>query len=391
MKRLRLSVLWIAFILQLLCAPAYGGNSGICFEQCCWHEILQKAKSQHKLIFVDFYTQWCGPCLNMAETVFSLSEVGAFYNNHFICMQIDAEQGEGLNLASKYNVRLYPTYCFIDPDSEKAVHVSSGTQTPETFIETGKSALIPEKHSTYLTEAYQKGNRDKDFLLNYLQYKHAIHDRQAVGLVFGQLINAGYTLRDSTIWQAFVAAISGVTPYLKDVSENYEDYCRLYSKKEVDSKLFAETKYGELSEIEGLCDFEGKQLNLAFIRIENNINRMKFDEAAMLIDSLLTDIKQDKMEVMNRLKFLINRGRRMLEDSPSSWNMQCLEYARYLAYNWPDRKDGSVHQLYADMLEQLMRKEEQKGEIAKMVSKPPRYGMPSYSMRSPKLKAKPRR
>ena len=93
MKRSRLSVLFLALILQLLCVPVRGDNGGIRFERGNWQEILQKAKSQHKLIFADFYTQWCGPCLNMAETVFSLPEVGAFYNRHFICVQIDAEHG----------------------------------------------------------------------------------------------------------------------------------------------------------------------------------------------------------------------------------------------------------------------------------------------------------
>lgn len=389
MKRLRTFPLLVAFFLQQLCIPAHGGNGGIHFERRGWHEILQMAKSQHKLVFADFYTQWCGPCLNMVENVFSLPEVGAFYNDHFICVQIDAEHGEGVALASKYHVRLYPTYCFIDPDSEQAVHVSSSTQTPETFIETGKGALVPEKHSTYLTEAYQKGKRDKDFLLNYIHYKHAVHDREAVGRAFNQLIETGHTLRDSMVWKAFVVAISGLTPYLQDVSRNYEDYCRLYSKKSVDAKLFAETKYGKPSEIERLCDFEGKQFNLAFIRIENDMNRMKFDEAAAHIDSLLADTVQNKTEIMNRLKFLVGRARHALKESPHAWNMKCLEYARYLAYNWPDRKDGSIHQLYADMLEQLMKQEAQKDEIAKLISQPPRYGTPSYSMRSSKLKRKP--
>ena len=271
------------------------------------------------------------------------------------------------------------------------VHVSSSTQTPETFIETGKSALVPERRSTYLTEAYQKGRHDKDFLLAYLWYKHSIHDRQAVDRAFNQLIEAGHTLRDSTIWKAFVGSISGVTPYLKEVSRNYEDYCRLYSKKAVDDKLFAETKYGNLKEIESLCDFEGKRLNLTFIRVENDVNRMKFDEAATRVDSLLADTVQDKTEIMSRLKFLVNRARHTLKDGSRKWKMKCLEYARYLAYNWPDRKDGSVHQLYADILEQLMKEEELKSEMAKMVSRPPRYGTPSYSMRSPKLKMKPRK
>ena len=37
------------------------GNPGINFNHQSWKEIVNKAKTDNKLIFVDFYTQWCGP------------------------------------------------------------------------------------------------------------------------------------------------------------------------------------------------------------------------------------------------------------------------------------------------------------------------------------------
>jgi len=91
-------------------------NAGINFlHGTTWAEAVAKAKAENKLIFIDFYTQWCGPCLNMAQTVFSLPTVGYYYNQTFINLKIDAEEGEGITLAKKYGVRSYPTYAFIDP------------------------------------------------------------------------------------------------------------------------------------------------------------------------------------------------------------------------------------------------------------------------------------
>ena len=101
-------------------------NAGINFlHGTTWTEAVAKAKAENKLIFIDFYTQWCGPCLNMAQTVFSLPTVGYYYNQTFINLKIDAEEGEGITLAKKYGVRSYPTYAFIDPATEEIVHHSS--------------------------------------------------------------------------------------------------------------------------------------------------------------------------------------------------------------------------------------------------------------------------
>lgn len=77
-------------------------------------------KKEKKPIFIDFYTQWCGPCLNMAENIFTLGSVGNFYNDHFVCLKIDAETGEGVELAKKYEVASFPTFVFVNPKNRKS-------------------------------------------------------------------------------------------------------------------------------------------------------------------------------------------------------------------------------------------------------------------------------
>ena len=57
---------------------------GVKFETGAWSEMLAKAKAENKLVFVDVYTKWCGPCKHVSETVFPQEKLGEYYNAHFI-------------------------------------------------------------------------------------------------------------------------------------------------------------------------------------------------------------------------------------------------------------------------------------------------------------------
>lgn len=390
MKRLNRFLLLLAVAYS---CSVYGQDNegGIRFEKSSWKEILNMAVAQNKLVFVDFYTDWCGPCLNMAENVFTRPDVGFFYNEHFVCAKINAESEEGSKLAQQYMVHLYPTYCFIDPNTQEVAHRSSSTQTPEIFIKTGKNALVPTKRSSYLIKAYAEGDRSKQLLLDYIEYQISIHKQKLTEMAFDQLVAQGNTLRDRAVWDVFVAGIRGLSPYLQEVSDHYAEYCRLYSKAEVDAKLFAETQFGDVDKIATLCDFDGKQFNIDFIRIEQAIRQTNYKQAIGLIDKHLADTTTNKAEVMRRLKFMMNMERYNNGNATEEWKLKCLEYTRYLAYNWPDRKDGTIHQLYADMLEKAIKNKSNQNAIQTLITETPKYGEKNYTMRSPKMKQKPNR
>lgn len=75
--------------------------------------VLTRAKKAKRLIFVDFYATWCGPCKMMDRTVYSDSLV-ARESARFINRKIDAEKGEGIALARDYRVTAYPTLLIVD-------------------------------------------------------------------------------------------------------------------------------------------------------------------------------------------------------------------------------------------------------------------------------------
>ncbi len=113
---------------------------GIKFFHGTFNEAKAKAKKENKLIFMDCYTTWCGPCKKMAKNIFVKKEVGDYYNKNFICLKMDMEQGEGLTVATNYSIEAYPTYLFIN--SKGVVkHRELGYIESERFIQVGKTAL----------------------------------------------------------------------------------------------------------------------------------------------------------------------------------------------------------------------------------------------------------
>ena len=82
---------------------------GVIFEKGTWKEVLEKANRENKIIFVDIYTSWCGPCKLMASKEFVQEKAGEYFNPRFVSVKIDMEKGEGVELRKRYDVNAYPT------------------------------------------------------------------------------------------------------------------------------------------------------------------------------------------------------------------------------------------------------------------------------------------
>ena len=166
-----LLIICLAFCLQTLIAQ----DNGIHFSKKNWDEILVEAKAQDKLIFVDAFTTWCGPCKMMSSKIFPLKEVGDFYNEHFINVKKDMEKGDGPALASLYGVQAYPTLLFINGDGEM-MHRGVGYQAAPDLLKLGKDAMDPDSQIGALDQRYYSGDRDPEFLKNYIEIKAGMYD-----------------------------------------------------------------------------------------------------------------------------------------------------------------------------------------------------------------------
>lgn len=115
-------------------------TKGIHFESKGWNYALAEAKKQKKLVFLDAYTSWCGPCKLLKKNTFTDEVVAVFFNKNFINVTEDMEKGVGIELAKKYQVNAFPTLLITD-SAGNLVTFTKGYLSPHELLEFGKYGL----------------------------------------------------------------------------------------------------------------------------------------------------------------------------------------------------------------------------------------------------------
>lgn len=152
--------------LVLLALLTLGAQAQTNFRKITYKEGLAAAKAEQKALFVDFYTSWCGPCKMMARTVFPQQGLGEYMNSHFVCLQIDAEKGEGVELAKRFKVTAYPTFVVISPD-DKELGRTVGSCTADEFQVKMEQIVNPAMTPEKIEAQYNAGDRSAALVKAY--------------------------------------------------------------------------------------------------------------------------------------------------------------------------------------------------------------------------------
>ena len=81
-----------------------------------YDDAVAQAKKQKKLIMVDLYADWCGPCKMLDKNTYTDSKVIKLADEHFVSLKLDIDHA-GKDAATKYGVQSIPTILFLDPSS----------------------------------------------------------------------------------------------------------------------------------------------------------------------------------------------------------------------------------------------------------------------------------
>lgn len=137
---LKLTALLLFLLLAFTqCSNAQEGE-GIKFFEGSLKEAMQKSRETNKPVMVDMSTSWCGWCRKLKRSTFTDKKAADYYNEHFISIELDAERGEGLELAQQFSVNSYPTLIYLSPDN-RLILFSEGYLGPDDLIKAGTMAL----------------------------------------------------------------------------------------------------------------------------------------------------------------------------------------------------------------------------------------------------------
>ena len=115
-------------------------NAQVNWDHSTFNKIVETAADQNKLVMIDFYTDWCVPCKEVEKIIFTDdTAIVRFVNVTYVSTKINAEKGEGIALAKKYDVGGYPTLLFLDKNKNVVGRVL-GTRARDRYFEAIKTA-----------------------------------------------------------------------------------------------------------------------------------------------------------------------------------------------------------------------------------------------------------
>lgn len=259
-------------------------TTGTKFEEISFEQLKAKAKSSGKLIFIDCYTQWCGPCKKMVKETFPVKEVGEYMDSVFVSAKFDCEHGEGIEIRERFGVSSYPTYLILDATG-KVINTTGGFHKADAFIELLKKLSAVGVDLENYGNRYIAGDRSKQFIKDYCEM--LIGARQyskVVAILDDLLVKEGF---EKFYWPVYATSCFNdySSEVIKYIVNNKSSVILLVGEEAVNKRLSATYNF-PLSKI--FCVpkmvFDEAQLNL--IQTVRNLNMPKGNELYFYIQAI---------------------------------------------------------------------------------------------------------
>lgn len=316
-----------AFCLLLI---SFSASADINFlDNPVWSTVLEKAKKENKMIFLDGYATWCGPCKKMDAETYKDQAVADYYNANFINVKYDLEKGEGPTLAARYLVTAYPNLLFINPEGV-LLHKGVGFNEAAEFVSLGKTAKDP--NSQYYTLKKNALNLSGSQFLKFAETATAFEDEDFDDLCNKYLEKQADVLANNDLIK-LVLLYANTLPNEKTLAYIVNNKTKiissgLFNSAEVEEKVVSLTLGYALSDV---AQSNAEEMNLEvlktltekyipekaffvynYFKTQFAINEEKIDEAIISLDIVLSNTPE-KVTFDQACNAMMNIGPILLE------------------------------------------------------------------------------
>lgn len=162
---------------------------GVRFEHdLSWTQAKAKAGSEQKYLFVDCFTTWCGPCRFMRTQIFPQAEMGSFFNDRFVSVEVQldttAKDDDRVKswypdahfIMTQYSIRAFPTYLVFAPDGRLVHRIVGGREKASEFITVVRESFDTTKQYYTQLRQFEQGRRDSAFLRRLAEQSLNVYD-----------------------------------------------------------------------------------------------------------------------------------------------------------------------------------------------------------------------
>ncbi|WP_018339238.1 thioredoxin family protein [Butyricimonas synergistica] len=352
---------FIYLISLLICLT---GNciaqEGTNFEDLTFKEALAKSKQTGKKLFIDCHTKTCGPCKYMVKFIFPLKECGEYFNSNYICIMKDMQEGEGIDIAKKYNVKMYPTYLILNHDGSLYCRLDGGavSKPEDDFVQKVKNVV----KLTEMKLQYEKGDRSDAFLKEYIAFLQTRDKKQLQEVLSETMLSLGVNrLCKPENWNLIKNEIGNIDlPLFRYLVNNRKAFSRQLGQEKVEDKImntysneFRMMKMMDMdfdSRMQDLKQFEKDNYKgarslrycMLFRQIINNKQTKRVGEILKVLQNLPKQI-QNEQELMNVLQELQNFERTA---TPAQQKEACF-YLQEIAKNLQPENSSRINNIIA--------------------------------------------
>jgi thiol-disulfide isomerase/thioredoxin len=160
MKNIK-KIMTLLAVLTISMATAPKLFAQVKFQKTGLDEAKAKAAKANKLLFVDVYATWCGPCKRLDSQVFNQEKVASVLNQKFVALKIDGDDQKRVMDVVALDVEAYPSLFIINPKTDEITKFQ-GFIDADDLLEELDFALHPEKHPVKKARAALQTSASKD-------------------------------------------------------------------------------------------------------------------------------------------------------------------------------------------------------------------------------------